>query len=94
MTTPRVWDLKLERLSEDDPRVKSWRAGRVNWDFYVEHAEALWKKHDGKELLIYDGGTVEAFDDIDQLIARRDELDDETRMAALHRWQMPERMAL
>ena len=86
--------MKVEYLTEDDSRVKIRRASEINWDYYVEHAEELWTEHGGKQLLIYDGGTVEAFDDIDQLIARQDELDDETLMAALHRWQMPESMKL
>ena len=72
------------------PRTKRWRTSQANQEFYQQHAEELWKEHDGKQLLIYNGGTLEVFDDFDQLMERFVELDDHARESALHMWQLPE----
>ena len=90
MPLSKISDLKVVTLSEHDPELQYWRAHQANWEFYRQHADELWKTHDGKKLLIYDGGTVEAFDDHAQLVDRLEELDEHVRAAALHRWQLPQ----
>ena len=94
MPHSKFGDLKVVTLSEDDPQLQCWRAHQANWEFYRRHADELWMAHDGKELLIYDGGTVESFDDSAQLTERLDELDEHVRLAALHRWQLPQGVLL
>lgn len=90
MATPRISDIQLVTLSKDDPALAVWRASEANSDFFRRSADELWQQHDGKELLIYDGGTVEVFDDLFQAVARRDALEDHQRCAAIIRRQTPD----
>ena len=81
----------VEIIYHDDPRSMraSWLAASKNIDYYHANAAELWRRHSGKNLLIYNGGTVEAFDDVLELAARLEQLDEATRLSAIHRWQLP-----
>ena len=83
---------EVEIINQDDPRSMraSWLAASKNIDYYHANAAELWQRHSGKRLLIYEGGTVEAFDDVLELAARLEELDEATRLGAIQRWQTPQ----
>lgn len=82
-------DFRVVELDDASISAAIWRISRRNQQYFAEHAAELWRRYDGKDLLIYGGGIVEAFDDVERLVARLDELDAETRASALHRWQHP-----
>ena len=42
-----------------------------NQDFFAAHSRTLADRYAGRIVLVYDGGAVEAFDDIESLAARR-----------------------
>lgn len=86
--------MKLVTLEEHHPTLALWRATEANCDFYIRHADELWQRHSGQELLIYDAGTVEAFDDLFEAIARRDALEEHQRCAAIIRRQTSDQVWL
>ena len=45
-----------------------------NRRFFIEHSRMLAERHAGRIVLVFDGGAVEAFDDIKSLAARRRDL--------------------
>lgn len=94
MTVPRIGEVRLVTLEDDHPTLAIWRATEANCDFFMRHADELWKRHNGQELLIYDAGTVEAFDDLFQAVARREELEEHQRCAAIIRRQTSEQVWL
>lgn len=90
MTTRALAGFQLVRDGEPGPARECWEHAQVNTAHFREHADELWKEHDGKLLLVYDGGTVEAFASPQELYERIAELPDNVRQSAKHFQQRQE----
>ncbi len=90
MTTQVLGSFRLVREGEPSPARECWEQAQVNTAYFHEHADELWEEHDGKMLLIYDGGTVEAFASPQELYDRIAELPGELRQSAKYFQQRQE----